>query len=177
MMAIRPEVQTEGSRPMASRAAALCAVWLFGFMSACGQSSETSIASTNQSKAQPPSSSDELQAASIPDSDRSDFCRAAVAAVMGREFQRVDFIGPSGEYPVVGYVRANDGKSFRYACKFDGSRVIWASFDANGPGSDLGRWRESAEDEVVSIIVDGSALVVTQSFSDGSSTVKRFERG
>jgi hypothetical protein len=48
----------------------------------------------------------------------------------------------------------------------EGDRVVWASGN--------GRWRNSGSDEVVSFLVKGRSLTISQRFSDNSSDSKAF---
>jgi hypothetical protein len=66
------------------------------------------------------------------------------------------------------YSRPDDGKRWTYKCKVEGERILW--------GADDGRWRTHPADSVISFAIDGSSLVVTERFSDGSSNEEGFTR-
>lgn len=66
----------------------------------------------------------------------------------------------------VHYVRQNDNTRWGIKCKLIGDQVMWAS---NNPDS-LGRWRDDPADSVVKYSVNGNELMISEIYSDGSST-------
>jgi hypothetical protein len=107
--------------------------------------------------------------ASLSDNDLGRVCRAAVAALNGRDPAIIKVERVGGGIAHVGYVRPNDGKAWKNQCRVEGDRVVWASVDLNGPGSGPGRWRTDTEDEVVTYAIEGKKVKVTIRYSDGST--------
>jgi hypothetical protein len=77
----------------------------------------------------------------------------------------------AGDIVFLSYTRQDDGTNWKYRCRVDGQRIIWAS----DPG---GRWRTHPEDEQLFFRVVkariGSQLEVEERYSDGSSTKDTF---
>ena len=107
-------------------------------------------------------------AAQSPPFSIQQICKAAIAAMMGRDTATMT-ARTVGQEVALSYVRA-DGTTWKYKCKLDANLVLW--------GSDTGRWRTHANDERVYFKVTGSAgaprLEVEQKFGDGSSSRKSF---
>ncbi|QLS08426.1 hypothetical protein HV326_04575 [Enterobacter hormaechei] len=66
----------------------------------------------------------------------------------------------------VHYIRQNDGTRWAIKCKLIGDQVMWAS---DNPDS-TGRWRDDPADGTVKYAVDGRKIIITELYSDGSST-------
>ena len=68
-------------------------------------------------------------------------CKRFVGDLMGRDpaIMQTDYEGDG----VVGisYVRADDGKQWKYECEINGTDIIWRGVDISGPGEGPGRWR------------------------------------
>ena len=75
----------------------------------------------------------------------------------------------------VSYARPDDGKVWKNRCRADGQRIIWAGIDIYGPGGGPGRWREAAEDEVMTFAVAGPSVTITTRYSDGSGEAKTYQ--
>ena len=88
------------------------------------------------------------------------FCRATIAAIMGRDPSIIGVDRRKGDVVALSYIRQNDGTRWAYRCKIDGNRVVWAS--------DTGRWRTHPMDERINFRFGPSNLVITQVFPDGS---------
>lgn len=67
-----------------------------------------------------------------------------------------------GENIIVSYIRPSDSQKFSYRIKIEGHRIIWATID--------GRWRDSSEDEYITFEEEKKKIIITQRFSDGSSS-------
>lgn len=105
----------------------------------------------------------------LSDGDLGRVCRAAVAALNGRDPAIIKVERIEDGIAHVSYVRPNDGKVWKNQCRADGNRVVWASVDLNGPGTGPGRWRTDAEDEVVTYAVRANTVTVMITYSDGST--------
>jgi hypothetical protein len=96
-------------------------------------------------------------------------CKAGISLVMGKP-PSIMKTSIAGSEVKVSYVRENDGTTWKYKCKVEGSRVIW--------GSDPGRWRTDPADEPMSYSVSGSGesarLTVEEKYQDGSSNKETF---
>jgi len=68
------------------------------------------------------------------------------------------------------YVRENDGTRWSQRCRFEGSRIIWAS--------DTGRWRTHPADERTTFQVfqgrEEILLHIIDKYPDGSQTTRNF---
>ena len=94
-------------------------------------------------------------------------CKAAVAAIMGRDAKIIKIDKQDGAVTHLSYVRPNDGTLWKYRCKLEGNRVIWAS--------DTGRWRTDPLDEEILFKVDeASGVTITQEYTDGSKDEDHF---
>src|SRR5262245_54881575 len=100
--------------------------------------------------------------------DARAICRAAMAAVTGRDlklFQAAD--APDGTIALT-YARAVDNFVWAYHCRVEGDRVIWAD--------EPGRWREEAKDDRISFEVIGAQLRITKTPAKGAATQETFDR-
>lgn len=97
---------------------------------------------------------------------RGRVCRAAIAAIMGRDVATIRVDRSTSEETQVSYVRPSDGTRWRNRCRIDGDRVAWASAD---PGSS-GRWRD---EETIRFAITGDAVTIQQRFGDGSGSTDR----
>lgn len=86
-------------------------------------------------------------------------CRAAIAAVMGRDPSIIRVTANEGGIVDTRYTR-DDGTVWKNRCRVEPGRVVWAAIDVNGPGTGAGRWR--TEDEIT-FTADGSQITVSQS--------------
>ncbi|MBN8992966.1 MAG: hypothetical protein J0H42_32425 [Rhizobiales bacterium] len=95
-------------------------------------------------------------------------CRAAMAAITGRDlklFQAAD--APDGTIALT-YARPFDNFVWAYHCRLEGNRVIWAD--------EPGRWRQDAKDEKISFEVAGSQLRITRTPVNGAAMQEVFDR-
>lgn len=95
-------------------------------------------------------------------------CRATVAAVMGRPPSIVQVDRTIGEVVYVTYLRPDDGTRWNNRCKFEGSKVVWAT--------DVGRWRTHPDEAEITFSANASTLTITEAYRDGSMSRKRFTR-
>lgn len=102
-------------------------------------------------------------------------CKAAVSVLMGRSPSIMKSSSAGGEIiPEVifniSYVRPDDGTTWKFKCKLEGSRVMW--------GSEPGRWRTHREDERIYFSTTGAGvsekLTIELKHSDGSATRESF---
>jgi hypothetical protein len=104
-----------------------------------------------------------------PTFSKSQICKAGISLVMGKSpsIMKTSVVGDEVK---VSYVRPDDGSTWKYKCKIEGSRVLW--------GSDPGRWRTDSADEPMSYSVSGDGesarLTVEEKYQDGSSNKKTF---
>jgi hypothetical protein len=97
-------------------------------------------------------------------------CRAAMAAITGRDiklFQAAD--APDGTTALT-YARPFDNFVWAYHCRLEGNRVIWAD--------EPGRWRQDAKDDKISfeVIGSGTQLRITKTPVNGPATQELFDR-
>jgi len=91
-----------------------------------------------------------------------------VSAIMNHPPSIISAELENGIYNVK-YNRTSDGQAFEYRIKFKGAnKVIWANKD--------GRWRDTEFDEEVTYSEKGNKLTITQTFDDGSTVDKEFEK-
>lgn len=105
----------------------------------------------------------------LSDNDLGRVCRAAVAALNGRDPAIIKVENVADGIAYVRYARPTDGRVWKNRCRVEGNRVVWASVDLNGPGSGPGRWRTDAEDEVVTYALKADTVKVRITYSDGST--------
>ena len=105
--------------------------------------------------------------------DQLFICRAAIAELMGRELSTISGVRRADGSIGTSYRRPTDGSIWQNVCKLDGTHVLWASIESNGQ---VGRWRTSPADEIVTYVLIGKQANITQTFSDGSSVTDTFVR-
>lgn len=111
----------------------------------------------------------------ISEADRGRVCRATLAAEMGRPVETISVVKTTDEYVRVSYIREDDGVRWSNECKFNGNRVIWRTFDASGPGSGVGPWRERPDDPLLYFSISGNVVTVKIRWTDGSQLEKSFQ--
>lgn len=147
-------------------------------LSGCGRSSESEIAS-----ASPAATTPEVAApapspvAALSDADLGRVCRAAVAALNGRDPAIIKVERVEAGVAHVGYPRPDDGKVWKNDCRAEGDRVVWRAVDLDGPGSGPGRWRTHPDDEIVTYAIDGDTVKVRVGYSDGSGSEEAYTIG
>ncbi|MBH0050929.1 MULTISPECIES: hypothetical protein [unclassified Pseudoalteromonas] len=97
---------------------------------------------------------------------KQQICIATIASIMGRSPSIVKIDSIKGNVTHLSYVRKDDGTNWKYRCKFEGSRVIWAS--------DAGRWRTDQYDSKITFLVDENELSIFEKYSDGSGNTKKY---
>jgi hypothetical protein len=108
----------------------------------------------------------ESQPAPSPPFSVAQICKAGIGLVMGRDPLTMDARELTG-LVTLSYVRSDDGTRWSYRCRLDGDRIIWAS--------DTGRWRTHPLDGVLQYTVsEHGSLLITESYSDGSSRSRTF---
>lgn len=109
-----------------------------------------------------------VSAAESANFSQSQICRATIGALMGRDPKiiKVDKVDAGVVY--VRYIRPTDGTTWNQRCRFNGTRVIWAT--------ETGRWRVDPADEVINYAATQTTLSIEQKFSDGSSSSKTYTR-
>jgi hypothetical protein len=93
--------------------------------------------------------------------DQRKVCKAAIAAIMGRDPAIISTKGPSGGIVHLEYIRPDDKTRWAYRCRLEGNRVLWAS--------PTGRWMDKDMDGKVTYSAGAQGVTIHQSFSDGSN--------
>lgn len=93
-------------------------------------------------------------------------CKAASAAMFGRDHKIMQLDKVESGVAYVHYIRQDDGTRWAIKCKLIGDQVMWAS---NNPES-TGRWRDDPADSTVKYAINGKKIIITEFYSDGSST-------
>lgn len=93
-------------------------------------------------------------------------CKAASASMFGRDHKIMHLDKVESGIAYVHYIRQNDGTRWAIKCKLIGDQVMWAS---DNPDS-TGRWRDDRADSTVKYSVNGKKIIITEAYSDGSST-------
>jgi hypothetical protein len=93
-------------------------------------------------------------------------CRAGIAAEFGRSPKIMKASEVEEGLTRVEYRRPDDDKLWKSDCRIEGNRIVWRTVDAFS-GSGPGRWRTSAEDDVLTFTIEGKSVTTTS--SDGSS--------
>lgn len=89
-------------------------------------------------------------------------CKAAIAAINGREPSTMKGSKIDGGLIHVSYVRPDDGKRWQSRCRIDdANHLTWAAFDAFGDGQQ-GRWRD---EDTVEFTVSNQKMHITVSES------------
>lgn len=94
--------------------------------------------------------------------DMGRVCRAAIGAVMGRDPAIIKVTSVSGTIVQTRYTR-DDGAVWKNQCRVEDGEVVWASVDAFGAGSGIGRWRD--EDEILFRVEADNRIWIKQSMS------------
>lgn len=97
-------------------------------------------------------------------------CKAASAAMFGRDHKIMQLDKVEAGIAYVHYIRQNDGTRWAIKCKLIGDQVMWAS---DNPDS-TGRWRDDPADSTVKYTIDGKKIIITELYSDGSSTTNSY---
>ena len=123
---------------------------------------------------QPPAFAILLASASMasaePPFESKAICRAAMAAITGRDvklFQATD--APDGTIALT-YARSFDNFVWAYHCRLEGNRVIWAD--------EPGRWRQDAKDDKILFesVGGGTQLRITKTPANGPAAQELFDR-
>ncbi len=93
-------------------------------------------------------------------------CKAASAAMFGRDHKIMQLDKVESGIAYVHYIRQNDGTRWAIKCKLIGDQVMWAT---DNPDS-TGRWRADPADGTVKYAFEGRKIIITEFYSDGSST-------
>jgi hypothetical protein len=101
--------------------------------------------------------------------EQGEVCRAAIGGVMGRK-PSIMKAQSEGEITVVSYNRPSDGTLWKYRCRLEGARVIWAS--------ETGRWRTDPLDSVVTfeVLDKGKRVRIVERHEDGSQNEYSYPR-
>lgn len=111
----------------------------------------------------------------LSEADRGRVCRATVAGEMGKLVDIISVIKTTDKYVRVSYVREDDGVRWSNECKFDGNRVIWRTYDAFGPGTGVGPWRERPDDAMLYFSISGNTVTIKTTWTDGSQSEKSYQ--
>ena len=105
-------------------------------------------------------------AAAEPSVGQEGICKAAVAAMMGRDPKIMKIDRRDGDIVHLSYIRTDDGTRWSYRCRLEGDRVIWAS--------DTGRWRTDPADEKILFSINAKGVTITQAWTDGSKSTDTY---
>lgn len=97
----------------------------------------------------------------------ADVAKFVMSSVMSQP-SKIISVKKDGDIYVVSYTRRSDGQRFVYKVKIEGFGAVWGNID--------GRWRDSAEDEMIVFVEEGKKLKIIQRFSDGSTIEKEFSK-
>ncbi|MCH9406067.1 hypothetical protein [Pantoea agglomerans] len=97
-------------------------------------------------------------------------CKAASAAMFGRDHKIMQLDKVESGIAYVHYIRQDDDTRWAIKCKLIGDQVMWAS---NNPES-TGRWRDDPADSTVKYAINGKKIIITELYSDGSSTTNSY---
>jgi hypothetical protein len=97
-------------------------------------------------------------------------CKAASAAMFGRDHKIMQLDKVESGVAYVHYIRQDDGTRWAIKCKLIGDQVMWES---NNPES-TGRWRDDPADSTVKYAINGKKIIITELYSDGSSTTNSY---
>lgn len=97
-------------------------------------------------------------------------CKAASAAMFGRDLKIMQLDKVESGVAYVHYIRQDDGTRWAIKCKLISDQVMWAS---NNPDS-TGRWRDDPADSTVKYAINGKKIIITELYSDGSSTTNSY---
>ena len=78
---------------------------------------------------------------SVSDIELAKYCKQLVGDIMGRNPESMRTDKTSKGITSISYIRADDGKKFKYQCKGEGGNIIWRGVDLFRPGGGPGRWR------------------------------------
>lgn len=107
---------------------------------------------------------------SLSTADQGRVCRAVIADGNGHDPSIVRVDSNEAGIVQVSYDRPSDRKRWTNQCRFVADRVIWRTVDAFGPGTGVGRWRESADDEVIRYTLAGRSVTISTRYPDGSGS-------
>ncbi len=103
--------------------------------------------------------------------DHIEICRAGISTIFGRPLKIIR-AKKRNQIVHLSYKRSDDRKVFKNVCKVKGNRVMWAAVFS---GTGQGRWRNHASDSKISFTIRGNNLIVTERYTDNSSTTKSFK--
>jgi endogenous inhibitor of DNA gyrase (YacG/DUF329 family) len=157
-------------------AAAIIALLFFLFELMGGSSESTNPTATTAVPAPTPTVLQEAYRQTPSPSEKlafsaSQICRAGIGLIMGRD-PKIIRAREAGGIVFLSYTRSDDATVWKYRCRLEGDRIIWAS--------DPGRWRTHPDDEQLyfRVLPDSEArLQVEERYSDGSANQKTFSSG
>ena len=97
-------------------------------------------------------------------------CKAASAAMFGRDYKIMQLDKVESGIAYVHYIRQDDDTRWAIKCKLTGDQIMWAS---DNPDS-IGRWRDDPADSTVRYAVKGKKIIITERYSDGSSATNAY---
>lgn len=110
-----------------------------------------------------------LEAYELPEKvfTEAEIAKFTISAIMAHPPEIVN-VKYNGEYYYVYYNRPDDGKKFDYKIKITGNNITW--------GSEDGRWRDTKLDEKINYSEKDNKLKIIQTFNDGSTIIKEFQK-
>ena len=95
-------------------------------------------------------------------------CKAAIAAIMGKDPSIVSSKKKRGGNIILRYIRPTDKSKWSYRCKVLNKKIIWGTID--------GRWRDHPNDPVVTYSERENTLSIIEKYVDGSSNDRLYSK-
>jgi hypothetical protein len=93
-------------------------------------------------------------------------CKIGIGHIMGRPVNSVNINSDSNGTYFISYIRSSDNTTWKYRCKLEDNKIIWASEWERTLSS--GRWRDQPGDDVVTFKVHNNDVFITEKYEDGS---------
>ena len=88
--------------------------------------------------------------------DDRQICKAAISLVMGIEPNQIMYDQDTSKEIYLSYRLKDEKEVYRYRCKIEGNRVIWASAS--------GRWRTQKDDAMITYYVNSDRVTVEERY-------------
>ena len=98
--------------------------------------------------------------------DDAQICRAGIATIMNRDLADVVFYREVKQVKYISYKREEDGVVWKFKCRIEDSRILWAT--------EMGRWRNRVLDSIVEYKIKDDFLIIREKYNSGSIFNKRF---
>lgn len=98
---------------------------------------------------------------------QEEIAKYTISSIMNQPPEIIS-VKKDGDIYFVSYSRKSDGEKFDYKVRIDGRNIVWGNSD--------GRWRDTEYDEKISYFENENRLIIEQTFDDGSTINKEFEK-